>query len=156
MPRDIRRALDDFAPFAKKLPVAGHLDGAMPVITPHIAEVKCVACVYAPPHKDLPFPRFSVLAAIDVQPDTHLFVRDNAGKVHSAPLHKGDIVVLDAHLEHWVPKPSDFPSDWDSLSEQEQNRYKSTRLSVFANIDFANYPSEKDCATSFRKKLHLA
>lgn len=153
---DIAQALSEFTPLAATLPFEDEtLEGSIPVITPQLADVNCVACVYADPHQDLPYPRYSVLAPIKVRPDAQLFVQNEDGSIQSSPLSAGEIVVLDSHQKHWVNKPKNYPANWDEWSTTEKRKYKQENMIVFANLDFQEYPTPEMCESRLRKLLCL-
>lgn len=155
--QDISGALTDLVPLANTLPLGSQaFEGAFPVLTPEIAGVRSVACVYADPHKDLPYPRFGVLAPIVLSRQASVCVKDNNGNIHKHSFTKGQMVVFDSHLEHWVEKPSDYPSNWDELPEKERDAYKQKNMLVFANIDFQHYPTPQECERAFRRVLCLS
>ena len=155
LPSDITSALLDFIPHVASLSSEHALDGDLPVVTPQIGDVKCVACVYADPHRDLPYPRFSALAPITVRENAVLSVRDPSGAVHTKVMKPGELIILDSHSEHWVDKPHDYPHNWDSLSTEDKHAYKSKNMIVFANMDFDVYPSVAQCEEKFRRLLYL-
>ena len=154
---DIQEALADFAPlYALVVAEDETLEGQIPVITPKLADIQCVACVYADPHQDLPYPRYTALAPIKVRPDATLFVEAADKTITSIPLITGQIVLFDAHLKHWVNKPLDYPSNWEDLGLSEKNAYKKKNVIVFANVDFETYPSLDDIEKKFRSVLCLS
>jgi len=154
---DIFKALREFSPLCD-LVVTDEttLEGSIPVITPKLADVNCVACVYADPHQDLPYPRYTALAPIKVRPGAFVFVEEKDGTVRSCPLLENQIVVFDSHLRHWVDKPLDYPKNWDALSVDQKNDYKKKNIVVFAHVDFENYPSLDDVDRRLRSVFCLS
>jgi hypothetical protein len=152
-------ALAEFAPIASKLQFAQtDLEGALPVTTPTIAGVKCVACVYADPHKDLPYPRWTVLAPLSVRPGARVSIEGPTGVTHSAPLDAGQIILFDSHSTHWVDKPKDWPSDEEfaALNHVQKESLKRAHLSVLMSIDNHVRPSREQAERAIAEVLHLA
>lgn len=152
---DITQALSEFAPLAQLMDVNDTMEGAIPVITPDVGDLKCVACVYAEPHQDLPFPRFTALSPIKTRPDTYLYIQQPDGSIQRSPLLKNEMVLFDAHLKHWVDKPDNFPKNWDELSSVQKTNYKRDNMIVFANMDFPQYPTKDQCMSRIRSLLCL-
>ena len=155
LPQDVTQALSEFAPLANLMDVDDTMEGAIPVITPDVGDLKCVACVYADPHQDLPFPRYTALSPIKVRPNAYLYIQQADGSVQRSPLHNNEMVLFDSHLKHWVDKPDNFPQNWDELSTIQKTQYKRDNMIVFANMDFPEYPSQEKCLSKIRDLLCL-
>lgn len=152
---DIKHALHDFAMLAKNLSSSSSFDGDLPVTTPELSGVTTVACVYADPHKDLPHPRFGVLAPILLGRSATLCIKDGLGRISRRVLSMQEMIVFDSHQEHWVDKPVDYPQNWNDLSLDSQKAYIEKNLLVFANRDFNHQPTLEQCEHAFRAMLCL-
>ena len=152
------QALEEFEPLARQLPLGvNDMEGAMPVLTPTIANLKAVACVHAPVHQDLPYPRWSVLAPVIVRPGAVLSVTHD-GVTHQRELKKGELIILDSHAPHALSAPTNWPSQdqLDALSAPERERLKRQHLSVFLNCDRPVRPTREQAEAMFCDLLHVS
>lgn len=152
------RALDEFVPVARNLPIgATDLEGSTPIATPRMADIQAVACVHAPTHQDLPYPRWSVLAPVLVREDAVLTVVSD-GVEHTRKLRKGELIILDSHSPHSLSAPEGWPSqeELDKLPEHEREALKRKNLSVFLNYDTPVRPTRQQAEAEFARILHLS
>lgn len=151
-------AVADFVPLARDLPFGSNdFEGSTPIATPKIGQLKAVACVHAPPHQDLPYPRWSVLAPVIVRPNARLSVQGASGS-RSMTVSTGEIIILDAHAVHSLSKPDGWPEDeeLEKMEPSAKEALKRAHMSVFFNYDTPVRPSREQAEAMFAKLLHVA
>lgn len=154
----LRPALADFEPIARRMKFgAAELEGSMPVTTPTLADMSCVAFVYADPHQDLPYPRWTLLAPVLMRPGARLSVEDAGGQVRTIPLEPGALVIFDSHSKHWVDKPGAWPSDeaMDTMDPVAKDALKREHLSVMLSFDSPQRPTREEAERRVASALHL-